>query len=819
VLLWAAATAPAADQGAVGAGFLSVVERLAADAPALVAIDDVQWLDASSVSAVAFAARRLSGRIGVLMTARTDPESGGASWLQLPRPEMISRVSVPPVSLGGLHVVLAKRLGRSFTRPTMVRIHEVSGGNPFYALELARVMDADADRDAAFPGTLAELVRTRIGNLSADVQEVLLGSACLAAPTVEQIARAIDSDVEDIARLLEEAESQGIIEIEGQHLHFTHPLLARGVYTTAAPARRRAMHRRLAKIVHEPELRGRHLALAAVHGDPETLKALDEAIEHARIRGAPAAAAELLGLAIRLGGDSPQRRIVLARHHLAAGDLGRSRKLLEGAVNELVSGPSCAEALSVFASVCLLDSSFLEAADSANRALADMTDQPALRVQTLITLSLALLNTGRFKGALRNAENAVADAKRLGQSQLLSLALGMRVMLRFMGGGSLDAADMRRALELEDQYADIPVAFRPSMCNAQVLAWTGQLEEARKEMLAIRQRCLERGDEGELVFIAVHRFQIDSWRGDFAEAALVAEDAMERARQLGGDFPLAAALTLQTVLAVFAGREPESRRAAAEAMEAATRCGASLLIGWQIAALGFLEASLGNYEAALETLLPLHAVVGANPEATEIITASYLPDAIEAMVSLGRLDEAGPLIDRLETNGRRLDRAWMLAVGARCRAMLLAARGDIDAATATAHQAMTVHERLPMPFERARTQLLLGQLQRRQRHKGVAASTLSKALKVFEGLDTPLWAERARAELARATLDLSRTAELTVSEQRVAELVTSGMTNRDVAAAMFISPKTVEANLSRIYRKLGIRSRAELALFIGKPAS
>jgi DNA-binding NarL/FixJ family response regulator len=149
--------------------------------------------------------------------------------------------------------------------------------------------------------------------------------------------------------------------------------------------------------------------------------------------------------------------------------------------------------------------------------------------------------------------------------------------------------------------------------------------------------------------------------------------------------------------------------------------------------------------------------------------------------------------------------------------LLLAANGDIDAATLTAQEAMVHHRRLPMPFERARTQLVLGQLQRRQRRKGEAAATLREALSAFEELDTGLWADRARAELARATLDLTRTAELTPSEQRVAELVASGMTNRDVAAAMFISPKTVEANLSRIYRKLDIRSRAELGAHIGQP--
>ena len=202
---------------------------------------------------------------------------------------------------------------------------------------------------------------------------------------------------------------------------------------------------------------------------------------------------------------------------------------------------------------------------------------------------------------------------------------------------------------------------------------------------------------------------------------------------------------------------------------------------------------------------------------TEIMTASFIPDAVEAMISLGRSGEAEPLIEALERNGRRLDRPWMLAVGARCRSMWLAARGDVEAAARMAQRRDGRHDRLPMPFERARTLLLLGQLQRRQRQKERSRATLREALQAFDAMGTPLWANRARAELARAEVVPTDDLALTPSERRVAELAASGMTNRDVAAALFISPKTVEANLARIYRKLGIRTRAELGRLIGEP--
>jgi DNA-binding NarL/FixJ family response regulator len=234
-----------------------------------------------------------------------------------------------------------------------------------------------------------------------------------------------------------------------------------------------------------------------------------------------------------------------------------------------------------------------------------------------------------------------------------------------------------------------------------------------------------------------------------------------------------------------------------------------------VTGLGFLEVSLGNWAAALSALQPLLAGHRAFPDSTEIVAASFIPDAVEAYIELGRADEAEPLADALQRNGRRLNRAWMLAVGARCRAMVLAARGDVEAAAQTAQRAMAEHDRLAMPFERARSQLLLGRLQHRLRN-GDATATLREALTIFEQLDTPLWADRARAELARFDRGQLAADELTPAEQRVAELAASGMTNRGVAGLLFISPKTVEATLARTYRKLGIRSRAELGRRMGK---
>jgi DNA-binding NarL/FixJ family response regulator len=810
VLLRSNGDGPATDQRVVAAAFLSVVERLALDAPLLVAIDDVQWLDSSSKSVVAFAARRLRGPVGVLLTERTEPDTEEAAWLQLNRPEGVERIHVRPLTLGGLHTLFLEKLGRSFPRPTMVRIAELSGGNPFYALELARVMGGRSpESEAALPATLAGLVRARIGRLEEDARNVLLAAACTAEPTVDLLARATGTGVERTVELLEEPESHDIIRIDGNRVHFSHPLLARSVYTDAGPARRRRMHRALADVVTLPELRARHLGLATTRADPETLRALDEAADAALARGAPAAAAELIELAIRLGGDTSSRRIRAAQHRFQAGDTERAQAVLAPTIDAMEPGPLRAIAFDLLAGMRLYDNSFLQAGHRLKAALDDAKSNPAVLVQTLLMLSFVQLNSDEYGESLQYAHHAVTVAEGLGIPTLTSQALAMWVRASFTYGQGFDESALKRALELEDPHIDVPIPFRASAINALILACTGRLEEARAHMRALRQHCVERGAEGDIVAIAGYSTWADIWLGRFSDAAEAANDAVERAEQLGGDHVLVIPLSVRAAVAAYTGRERDARADAHEAMTA-QQGGSPRLPGyWPAMALGFLEVSLGRYAEALTNLQPVLSIFNTIPS-TEILSAWYIPDAVEAMVALGHFDDAEPLIEALERNGRRLDRAWMLAVGARCRSMWLAARGDVVAAEQIAQQAMTEHQRLPMPFERARTQVLLGQLQRRQRRKEPAAATLHEALRAFEAMGTPLWAERARAELARTKVSAARDPGLTPTEQRVAELAASGMTNRDVAATLFISPKTVEHNLSRAYRKLGIHSRAEL---------
>jgi DNA-binding CsgD family transcriptional regulator len=818
VLLRVSDDGPITDQRAVAVAVLSVLERLAEDSPVLVAIDDLQWLDLPSAQVVSSAARRLHGSIGVLATVRTglDIDEPKAS-LELSEPERSHRLRVPPLSVGALHAVLLERLGRSFSRPKMLQIYDVSGGNPFYALELARALDENSEQAVtSLPGTLAELVRSRIGSLTENARQVLLTAACLPDPSVELVARALNTNENRVVAVLVEAENEGIVRIDGGHIHFDHPLLTHGVYGDASPARRRATHRRLAEIVKEPELKARHLALAATTGDQLTLDSLDTAAELARVRGAPIAAAELLELAMRLGGDTPDRQIRAAVHHFNAGEAARARALLNHIIERPAPKSLRAGALRLLGLWSLLDGSSRKGAELLNEALMDAGDDLVLRVQILVPLAHAQVNVRRLDDAASSIADAVRTAERLRHPQLLSQALAMHAIVSFFLGDGLDEPTLERALELEDREAPISAFLDTTVQSAVLMGGSGRLDKARDEWLAIRRHGIERGEEIELLMFAFHSGLTEIWRGNFADAALIAEDVAERSVQIGGgDLPLVLAPMLKSMLSAYTGQEFEARRDASEALAICQRCDSPFLVTvWPITTLGFLDVSLGNYKAALDTLEPWLRAVEEAPNGTEIFVAPFLPDVIEAMIHLGRLGDAEPFIKLLEENGRRLDRAWMLATGGRSRALLLAAQGDVEGACDAAHQAMAEHDRLPMPFESARTELVLGQIQRRQRKRDAASATLQKSLAAFEALDASLWAERARAEMDRAS-GLRKRAELTASERRVAELAATGATNREMAAALFISPKTVETNLSRIYRKLDIHSRAELGRIMG----
>lgn len=803
------------DPRAVGAGLLSVVEALAEDGAVLVAIDDLQWLDASSLQVVAFAARRWSGPVGLVTAQRVGADRPGRD-LATRDPDRVARVRLSPLTSAEVHQLLLDRTGRSLAPPPLRRLNSVAGGNPFYALELARALGPTwPPGEAPLPATLVELVSARVERLAPDAREVLVVASALPSATVDRVQRATGRT--DVADLLASAEEDGVITLVGGVVRFTHPLLARGVYDAAPRGHRRRLHRRLGELADDPEERARHLALAAVEPDAETLEALDVAAAAARRRGAPAAAAELLEMALGLGERSrPEdaaRLVQAAADHLEAGDLHRTEALLDRAVDAPGPGALQARALTLKGVGRLHRGHVTSAVDLLRRAVERSDGDPQLTTDALPHLAFALTTYGQIRSCAPVAQACLADAERLGDPARLAGALGTAVMVDFMLGNGVDTDRLDRGLALETQEAPIPLMYRPTLISGLVHLWTGRVDDAAPALEAVHRETLERGAESSMSLLEFWMLMLYCWQGRLDRADHLASELAQRAPSRGwpgDDDPYTS--TAVALTAAWRGDEGRARSAAERALAMMAEGSMVSFASWPASALGFLDLSLDRYQEVVAQLAPM-ARATTEMGIGEGLLTSWVPDLIEALVALGRIEEAEPLIARLEQEARSRPRPWSAAVAGRGRGLWLAARGDLDGAEAALRTALDHHARLAMPHDRARTQVALGQVLRRRRRRREALDVLSAALTTFDRIGTVLWAARARREVDRLGLRRGPSDDLTPSEARTVDLAATGLTNREVAAALFVSPKTVEANLSRAYRKLGIRSRAELGRY------
>lgn len=805
---------PPPDPRAVATGFLTLLERLAEASPVLLAIDELQWLDSSSARAVRFAARRLRGAIGVLAAQRNPPEPPASDELRLPEVERLRMVRLAPLTRSQIHRLVRERTGRAFPPPVLRRIDRVAAGNPFVALEIARTLGSDGrEGKVGFPESLRELVAARLAGLEPEVLDALLLAAALGRPRVDAIQRALEGG--DAAELLGRAEAAEIVTITGGELAFTHPVLASGVYAAAAGAERRAAHRRLAAVVDGTEERARHLALAATDAEPEVIGALDEAAREARARGAPADAAELLELAFRLGAVEPGRLIAAAESHFAAGDLRQAAALAQAAVRELEPGRERARALGLLGALRNRDYSYAESAALLEQAIAE-AGPGAARVALAIPLVYVLSNTERLRDAQDRAAAGVAEAERLREDALLAEALAVRTMVRFLVGEGIDEGALARSLELEDPERPTPILLTPSAIAGRIWGWTGRFDESRALLERARQRCLDHGVESDLLHMSTAMATTPCEAGDLERVRELTADAAERALQLGTPAARAVALSVEATEAGWTGDAERGRRLAHEALALYQSIGELGEAFWPILALSRLELSEGRHDAVVDAVVPVLEPLLAMGWG-EPATPAFLPDAIEALVALGRVDEARPLVSWLESRAEALARPQVAAWAARCRGLLLAADGDVETAEAALAEALAAHERHPIPYDQARSLLVAGRIQRRLRRWRAARESLQAAREIFDRLGASLWVERCGSELGRLGPSRSRERDsLTPSEQRVAELAARGLTNREVAAKLFISPKTVEANLTRAYRKLAINSRAELGQWLAE---
>jgi DNA-binding CsgD family transcriptional regulator len=797
-LLRAEPTRRAPTRRAIGTALVSLVRTLAVRRPVLMAIDDAQWLDPATASVVEFALRRLrDAPLHVLVTRRTGGEDTGL--LDAFDSPTVARLSLRPLSAAALHGIITSRVGLPLRRPLVVRIAQLSGGNPLYALEIATMLARDgipAGRELPVPDDVRALVAKRIRALPAATREALLRTAIAAHPSVDLVDAAALGPAEeiDLVRVADDG-----------RIHFTHPLYASAVHASTPLVRRRQAHGDLAASVSSPEERARHLALATGEPDEQVAETVVAAARLARARGAPDTAAELSELAVRLSPpESPslgQRKLELAQHLHLAGDLDRAARLLEELAASLPAGDLKARALLLLSGVVFQRAGESAAAAVAREAL-DTADAPVVQAQCHAVLA-GWAGTHELVGALTAAQTALELLE--GDSAdpaVESFALANRIRADLFLGNGFDETAANRALELEQAAHNPPASVDDRMVYrlGQWLRYVDELEPAREHLGQAYRTAIDEGDEASRLNILLNQLLVELWAGEVGVAEEVMTTLRETAVQLG--VPTAAEIW-QTYLDAHLGKLERVRELAAEAEREEP-----IVDMLYLRSLGSVELAAGEREAANRDLdragRQLEEIGFREPSVWRVEA-----DRIEAAVGIGDIARAERLATRLERQAERSQIPWGLAAAGRCSGILAAARGDAESAAAALARALAAHERCPVPFERARTLLVLGQVHRRAKRKRLAKEALTAALDIFESVRSELWAERARTELQRVATRQAP-ATLTPTERQIAQLAADGLTNKGIAARMFVSAKTVEANLSRVYRKLGISARTQL---------
>jgi DNA-binding CsgD family transcriptional regulator len=557
--------------------------------------------------------------------------------------------------------------------------------------------------------------------------------------------------------------------------------------------------------------RSAHLALAADAPDPSVADELDRAAEQASARGAAATAAELCELSAKLScpGSPPSRarRLRAANFHRFAGDGERANAILSELLGETPSGFERADILFSLASTLRADPArMLELCDE-GLAHAAGDDARCARILALRTwVGLFELD---IHSALRDARAALEKAERAGGPYLLTVAIG-RVGQVEMWAGEATPGLLERGAEIEERHGFV-LGYResPRFPLGRLLMRMRELERAREIFEKIESSAGDRGDEATRVVVLWTLSMLEWVAGRLQQALDHAEAAYELGEQTQDLHTRAWVGRVKAVVEADLGLAEEARASAAEGLAVAEASSNEFFTVASLGALGRVELACGNLAAAGDFLqdLPKRLSSAGLNDPTNPIWA----DAIEALVGLGDLEQAGAYLEQYEQHAQRLGGSWELAAAARCNGLLAAARGDLERALAALEHALAELEDAPYPLERARTLLCLGMVRRHALQKKVARETLEQAVEIFEEVGAHLWAEKGRTELRRISGRRTSGDQLTETETRVATMAAKGQSNKAIAAALFMGTSTVEAHLSHVYRKFGIRSRAALA--------
>ena len=799
----------------VGVAVLGVLRALARRSPLLLALDDVQWLDSSSRNALSFALRRLDDEpVRLLTSSRTGQSSDVAANLGLAG----ERLVVGPVSVGGLQQIIQTQLAQTPARATLTRLHRATGGNPMMSLEMARAHQRRGIEPAAadplpIPADFRLLVTDRLHGLTPATRELLLLASALAQPTVAILADVV-ADAGSAARSLSEAQAAGVVTVEGDRLRFTHPLIASIPYEDLPAAARRRLHTRLAAAISDPEEHARHAALGSEDPSAAVAQSLDVAADHARRRGSIDAAAELSLLALdrTLASDTQglMRRAVAAAALLyLLGDSGGARSLLDTSLERSAPGPERVAALLLHAAVASWQTGDATVTRWCQQALVEAGQDTLLLAQ--VHAAFAETSPSGAAEDLFHAQTAVAllETTDAPPPALLANALTNVASHQFRLGQGLNVAMLERAAALQATSDPVPVADRAGLGLGMYLKAVDRFAESRSWLEAMHASAIDEGDDSALPLTLGHLAALECWAGNYELALTLSAQGREHAQRMGIRAPMPA--SVHVLALAHLGRLDLARRLGEADLQADQAVSFTSATALDLRSLGTTELWAGNVAVAATYLLRALEVSTQEVGINEPAILRVHPEVVAALVQLGRLDEAQEHVDQLDASAAANHQPWATAMARRCQGLLTATRGDFIGAVELLQQALAHQQTVPMPFEVARTRLLLGHVFRRAGRRNDARHELECAQAGFQTLRTPLHEQQARVELASVGGRRRQELLLTPVEQRIADLVAAGQTNREVSATLFTSVRTVESHLARIYRKMGVRSRTELA--------
>ncbi|MFI8404891.1 AAA family ATPase [Streptomyces sp. NPDC085463] len=779
--------------------------------PMTLVVDNAQWLDPASAAVLGWALR-LAPDLPVIAAERTwRPEAAG-HWCG----ENAYAVRVPALTVDQVAALLSPY---PLVPREVTRIHTHSGGNPALALALAQVrghtaavpIAPDAEDRPVLPLPARRLVGEWLGTVSGEVRELLTFAALDDRPDLDLLSRLAGPAAES---LLAEAEAAGLVDLEqpDRTVRFTASAIGTELAARLPGHARRLLHARLAEASHDSVRRDRHTVLAADATDLRSARHAARAAARARRRGDHALAAELSLLAAQRtpyddGELLAERALTAVRDAAHYGDLSRGR-----AAARLIVGHDATPDQRVEALVALIDASgqHLHSADelfaAALHAAAGRSD---LTARILIRQSIwANVNEGDPDRACALAGRATALAESAGDTTTTAMALTMQARLQRVLGHLDAGTTLSRALSLP-RAASIPVNGTPQHLAARHALFDDRPEEARAALLPLLVEAERTGDAEATVDIRRSLAEAELRAGRCARAL----DHAHRAQALTDGTALSPAPACYTSALVegTAGRTDLALVHARRGVDAARQEDNKVFLSRNLFALGHLLLATGRPKEALEALEEVRDL----EELQQVRDPSVLrwhPELAETLIALGHLDRAQGLLDDTRRTATDLGRHMVLPPLERAQALLDAACGDYDTA---ARRLTDAADRLRhLPLERGRTLLALSHTERRGRRRASARAAAQKAADLFTAHQAHQWAETAAHTLSR--LEAVPAGEdahprLTSAEQRCAELAAAGVSNRDIATTLTVSVKTVEATLTRVYRKLGLHSRVQLA--------